>query len=292
MNRFFWIINLTLLAAATAITLSVFFYAPTAGRGMMPANVTTMLSLEPGTDPHAAAAVEHGAEGNSANIEPIWQRSLFRPERREEEAVAEQNADSVLALPGNLELIGIGVLGNISAAIICAIEQPAVAARIDAFSGKDVASRQKGKSTSKRHVYKVGQAVGNSGFTVKSVSLDTVTLACGTQEQTLKLKKTPSGRAKGTFSGKTATGAAATKENRTAILRQPAEAVADGNKSYQPVNTDSPLTESAMPTSERIKRVRRADGRTATPLNTSGMDNNNQQQQKLEKMKFLSSSHS
>ena len=289
MKRFFWIINLTLLAVAAAITLTAFYYAPppTSGRLAMRAAPP---SSERGAGLHAASMAGELAGENRASIESIWQRSLFRPERRDAEAAAEQQADGGMELPCNLELLGVGVLGNSAAAIICAGEQqPAAAARVDAFSGRDVDPRPKGKGAAKRHVYKVGQAVGDSGFTVKTVSFDSVILARGTQEQTLTLKKTNSGRAKGSIGGKAVNGTTVPNTKQPMALRPSASLPEAERKAYQPVNTAIPVSGNNMPTSDRIRLLRGAGGAIAAPLNNV---TNSNQRPSAEKMKILSAPQS
>ena len=103
------------------------------------------------------------------------------------------------------------------------------------------------------------------------------------------LKKTNSGRAKGSIGGKAVNGTTVSNTKQPMALRPSASLPEAERKAYQPVNTAIPVSGNNMPTSDRIRLLRGAGGAIAAPLNNV---TNSNQRPSAEKMKILSAPQS
>ena len=194
MNRLFWFINIILLALAVVLTMAIVRYAPPSNGTPVVAGGKKNASVrsEPATGGLLAAFRQKafGAEAvTPTDTKPIWQQSLFRPDRTEEEPSESGDDAGPIAAPGDLDLIGIGILGDMKAAIILSASKQTPGARnfgpAAGFQQNPAVPAAKKEKT--RHVYRVGQAIGDSGYQLKEIHTDEVVITHGTTEQTLKI---------------------------------------------------------------------------------------------------------
>jgi hypothetical protein len=216
MNRLvLWLANALLAVAACATTAWVLGQAPAtaadargdeskAGRGERKADRKGA--------PRDVAEADGLAAGNpAADADVLWQQSLFRPERTEDltQPTAEDPAVAAAAL--NLELVGLARIGERAVAVIVSHRgaaprragapagpgrnpRPGVlrppAAPEPGPGGPAEAGAPEPEGPPDRHVYKVGDTVGDSGYTLKEIRLKEkeVVLVRGSEERVLKLE--------------------------------------------------------------------------------------------------------
>lgn len=214
MNKLFWLINVSLLLVAILVTTAV---------ASSKSKTATVQEVDAGSERKRAEPSSRMSQVSPSTVgaatddtDVLWQKSLFRPDRTEEES---SNSEEVTG-PANqaadgMELIGIGVIGTESAAIILTKEAGPVPPMRAAFTGPKAggsgkpAEKDKTPAVKTQHIYKLGQVVGLTGFKVKEIKLAEVILAKGAEERTLKLEK-------GDAASKTRSESAAAAATRTA----------------------------------------------------------------------------
>lgn len=192
MNKLFWLINAGLLVAAVWVTLLA-AQAPsprTRATDLTPKREAKRGETRPARPSTTAASLV------PASVDVLWEKSLFRPDRTEEEATETPGPAGAGGKAGaeGMELIGIGRVGDIAAAIILTRAAPAAPPPgprpgLGPGAAKAGAAAKAERPAKTQHIYKVGQAVGDSGYKVKEIRLTEVVLVHGSEELTLKLEK-------------------------------------------------------------------------------------------------------
>ncbi len=180
MIRVYLILNLLLGAVAVAATGWMFL-----GRDAEPPAVEEPPAFEysedtleiTGEDDMGIAAGLTSAVG-MADVEKMWQRVLFNPERRERvELEPEPPAETS---PVEIELMAIGIVGSRAAAVIVVEE----AARTRRSPGQ-----RRGGTVRERtqNVYSLGDSLGGTGYTIEAINMEEVILIRGDEERILRL---------------------------------------------------------------------------------------------------------
>ncbi|MBT3377629.1 MAG: hypothetical protein HN742_14265 [Lentisphaerae bacterium] len=184
MNRY-WLLNGTLLALAVFASYGMLNHDARA-RWRLPAALRGPLDAKalPTAGQKAQRDIDALRPTYSSGIDTLWQRSLFCKERTEEIKETPENEEPPEPTPEEegLELVGIGIIGTKAAAII--LITPKAGARRTAPTPKRVTTR--GRTTAKRtaakappkqrsrHVYRQGDKVGETGWTVRDILFDFV----------------------------------------------------------------------------------------------------------------------
>ena len=189
MNRLFWLINIILLALAAVLTMDIARYAPAPDGATGAGGKNAARRAGSATAGQLDAARQKPLAADpvmAADTRTLWQQSLFRPDRTEEEPGETGDAAAAVAA-GDLDLIGIGILGNVKAAIILtpAKQSPARSAGSGGVTPKNPADAAKREKT--KHVYRVGQIIGDTGYQLREIRLSEVVISRGGTEQTLKI---------------------------------------------------------------------------------------------------------
>jgi hypothetical protein len=118
---------------------------------------------------------------SSAELAMLHEQTLFNPDRtealdlRSDEKASDEKASDEKA-PMDMELIGIGTVGEKSAAVILTRTAP----------GRS----RSNETTRSKHVYMLGQSVADTGYVIESISMREVILVKGDEERTLRLETT------------------------------------------------------------------------------------------------------
>ncbi|MDT8390541.1 MAG: hypothetical protein RRC34_08545 [Lentisphaeria bacterium] len=177
MSGWYKMINLVLIAGAAAATLwlaRALGGAELRGDGLIP-------------EPTGRSNVETGAEDRPSDISPdqeghakrlpldddqvktLWEKNVFSPTRSEGVNIENGRADGERG-NAEMELIGVGSVGGESAAVIL-------------FHKKG--GRGEGSG---RHVYKPGDMIADTGYTLDKVSLYEAVLTKGADERVLRIE--------------------------------------------------------------------------------------------------------
>lgn len=215
MNRLIlWVVNVGLLLLAAAVTVWVVRQAPTPGAVAVEGRGDGKTSRserkaerKPGTKESAEGVTPH-APVSAADSDVLWQQTLFRPERTENLTEATADAAAAAGAALNLELVGLARIGERAVAVIMqhrgqtvrrpgvvVVGLPAGMARSVSRAPSVAPAPAEGAAPSPegppdRHVYKVGDKVGDSGYTLKDIRLKEkeVVLVRGSEERVLKLE--------------------------------------------------------------------------------------------------------
>lgn len=207
-----WIVNAGLLVLAAAVTVWVVGQKPLAadvdGRGD-PKNPRTERKSERKAGPREAAETPPSHDAvSTADSEVLWQQTLFRPERTEDLSVPAPEDAAAANAALNLELVGLARIGDRAVAIIVQHRGQAVRRAQPVLPGlpggvaRSVArgpavlavpgegGEEPAAGPPDRHVYKVGDKVGDSGYSLKEIRLQEkeAVLLRGAEERTLKLE--------------------------------------------------------------------------------------------------------
>jgi len=208
-NRAFWtILNLVLFAAGAWATWAILRQpselepSETGGTGV----VFPTREPDTGKKPVAAPSVRPSDElvkTVMAEIDSLWRETLFNPRRTEE--IAEENEPAGTAKGPDafdFELIGIGVIGKRAAAVIWVHRRGVSRARTTP-RGRTAAVRSRQRSSGKEkagkdgpRVYKLGDPVEDTGYTVKEIRLNEVVLVRGDETRVLALDRSDEGSTK------------------------------------------------------------------------------------------------
>jgi hypothetical protein len=178
MSRLYGLLNV-ILAVAGVYAVSWMLGQKPAERWELPKTRTL-----PASAPRAA-----DRPGPAGNLDParqiplddLWKHSLFRPDRTEvvgDDEEADEQADS--NQPQDMELIGIGIIGKESAAVILV--------RATTTRRRNVRTPQPEPKKQTRHVYRLGQTIAETGYVLKEITLTQVTLVRGADERILELE--------------------------------------------------------------------------------------------------------
>jgi hypothetical protein len=187
MNAVFWLFNGLLALLAVVVTVAVLQFQP-----------KLSASSPSGTDSRS-----HGRKGETAlpapipepqnrrllanaKLDPLWQNSLFRPSRTEDQTTDAAATAETGARNDDMDLIGIGGVGKDAAAIIILPDRPAKPATVKpgAKPGDPAA-----KPPPTKRIFRTGETILDTGFTLKEIRFDEVTLARGEEERILKMKR-------------------------------------------------------------------------------------------------------
>jgi len=175
MNRFLVLLNIGLALGAVSLTLWA-----------LQPSVPPELPQPPVVDEDAGGeavvktAVQIPYRLGEQTHDVLWEKTLFSPGRKEASVDAAGAAAGVEAVPEvDLELIGIGVVGKESAAVILIKGRMRGPAR-----GR--ADGQEGPRT--QHVYRLDQMIEETGWKVAAIGLNGVTLRRGEEEKVLEMK--------------------------------------------------------------------------------------------------------
>jgi hypothetical protein len=204
MSKLSWfLLNVCLLIAAVLATGMVLRQQPGArwvtrgaARNAAPPSSTPPTTARTSKPGGSGAGASHSL--TAAELDELWQKSLFCPARTEE--INEDTGAPATAQPQAIEfeLVGIGVIGDKSAAIILTqqarVASPVVRSAAARGTGSTRGSgKDKGGPTPApeptKHVYVAGQAIGDTGYTVKEIKPTEVVLTKGAEERILKVER-------------------------------------------------------------------------------------------------------
>ncbi len=193
MSRTGWFITNLLLAVVAALTTRAILRPPTvseaasAGRRRAAVDPTQRAAPVPvkdaGSGSHSALVTAVLGEADT-----LWKDSLFRPDRTED-IVTEATAPS--ATPNaavQFELIGVGLIADKSAAIIL-VKSNRPRTTSPTSRGRGSRPLPSAPPERKRHVYRLGDEIADTGYVLKEIKLTEVTVARGDQTQVLKLER-------------------------------------------------------------------------------------------------------
>lgn len=180
MNRY-WLLNGTLLAVAVIASHALLNHDARA-RWRLPAALRQPIELKPPTTATEQNRLDVDAlrPTYSQGIDTLWQRSLFCKDRTEviKETAEEEEPPEPTPEEEGLELVGIGIIGTKAAAIILitpktAARRPTPTSRRTTMRGRKSTTKPPTKQRS-RHVYRCGDKVGETGWTVREILFDFV----------------------------------------------------------------------------------------------------------------------
>jgi len=176
MNRY-WLLNGTLLAVAVFASYAMLNHDARA-RWRLPEALRQPVEIKPTTTAAEQDRLDVDAlrPTYSQGIDTLWQRSLFCEDRTEEikETAEDEEPPEPTPEEEGLELVGIGIIGTKAAAIILII--PKTTARRS--TPRRITTRGRKSSTKpptkrrSRHVYRCGDKVGETGWTVREILFD------------------------------------------------------------------------------------------------------------------------
>jgi hypothetical protein len=208
-----WIVNVALLLLAGVVTAWVLGQVPSLSVGEAkgdpkPARADRKAEHKGGAGEADEAVVPQGL-ASVEDADTLWQQTLFRPERTEDitQPAAEEVAAGAVAV--DLELVGLARIGERFVAVIVSYRgQPrraapgapgmaptarrGAAARAAAAAPAGPGAEAVPEGPPDRHVYKVGDKIGESGYVLKEIRLKEkeAVLARGSEERVLKLDAT------------------------------------------------------------------------------------------------------
>lgn len=264
MTRAYRLLNIALLVLAVAVTyLVVEPWAQTTAEG----NVSNALR-EAASGPATAAGMASNNKNPRApraempDLHELYTQSLFSPERSE---VLGQIEATETAATGtlNMELIGIGAMGDTAAAVILVHNrQPR--------RGPHLGQAEKATT---RHVYRLGQQVENTGYIIREISLTEVVLVKGDEERILRLEAADAGS---TARKEVATAPQTAKlvQQQLAAQATTAAAAAAKEPGNPPPAPPTPTTNAARRAEfmARMREMREARERNGTPLPPESFD--------------------
>lgn len=197
MNNLLWILaNCGLLVAAYGVTVWVRDYEPPALAWAADADEASGDNVEGRLQPRKSDSdvVAAGTGLNSNELDELWEKTLFRPERTEDVVTPDDpTAQEEQREQAQMELIGVGKIGDKPVAII--LEKAAPRRRVRRLvRGRPRSGKQEeeddddSSSTKTQHIYREGSEVGSTGYTVSSIGFNEVVLVRGDEEMTLRLE--------------------------------------------------------------------------------------------------------
>ena len=219
MGKLYWLLNLGLLVLAGIATMRVINDNPKVRWGGYSARVLAPEKAGFGTVPPQRRVVPSMPEGISPeDSDELWQKTLFRPERTEETAAAGEKKDQDDPEAFELELVGIGIIGSESAAIILEKRNRRSARRSSRRRTPTTPAKKNAPKERTQHVYRIDDVVGDTGYKVKEIKFDEVMLVRGDEERILKLES----------------GDTASEARRTTAVKSEAKAAAkDGTRTVK-----------------------------------------------------------
>ncbi|NLF17663.1 MAG: hypothetical protein GX595_10455 [Lentisphaerae bacterium] len=205
-----WVVNAALLVLAGAVTVWVVRHdgrvaASAPSEAKAPGRAERKVDRRLPSRPEDAAASARPTL-SAADADVLWQATLFRPERTEDLSVVSAEEDAVPAAALDLELVGLARIGDRAVAVIVQ-HRGAPTRRVLPVGGAagvlgrsplrrptppapEPASAPTPEGPPDRHVYKTGDAIGDSGYTLKEIRFaeKEVVLVRGSEERTLKLE--------------------------------------------------------------------------------------------------------
>jgi hypothetical protein len=262
MNRtVLWLLNAVLLVVACGVTAWVVGQTPPPASADGKGDAKSARP-ERKSDRKAVAkeAEDVGAQQgvmSTEDVDVLWQQTLFRAERTEDVTQAPVEDAAAAAQPIDLELVGLARIGERAVAVIVQYRgqpprRPTPGPVPVGAAGRSpvrrtpparpavpspVASAAEGapEGPPDRHVYKEGDKVGDSGYTLKEIRLKgkEVVLVRGSEERILKLDDTDDQSANrrevaANLAAQAAQAAQAHLAKAAAAARPPAEGAAPG----------------------------------------------------------------
>jgi hypothetical protein len=176
MSRLYGLLNVILAVAAVYVVSWMLGQKP-AERWELPKTRTLPASAPRVMDRERTVAADPARQ---IALDDLWKHSLFRPDRTEE--VGDEETDEVADSnqPQDMELIGIGIIGKESAAVILV--------RATTTRRRNVRTSQPEPKKQTRHVYRLGETIAETGYVLKEITLNQVTLVRGADERVLELE--------------------------------------------------------------------------------------------------------
>jgi len=201
-----WLINGVLAAMAVAVTWLL-------ANGWSERSAAGRLEGAAAGGPAVTAAAGLPAPAVGVTPEQLSERTLFRPNRSEEDLTDDGPAAEPDVRLAELELAGIGIIGGDAAAVIL-------------MPGRNpVTNPAAKKGEPLRRVFRPGDAIPGTGFILKEVRLDEVMLARGSENSVLKFnRKDPGSQVRSTAAVQAAQVAA--QESARRLTAPPAAAPA------------------------------------------------------------------
>ena len=190
MSTLFWFLNAGLLLLAVMATVTVSHYQPAQRMDLKWEKTDAIKERgEPGMKPgESPTAIRNQPVGDT---EILWKNTLFRPDRTEDIDTQNQAMPEAVTPVSEMELVGIAIIGNDAAAIILLQDHntPQRSLRSKLPNSPGAGKDNKDKPAPVKHIYRLGQPVGESGFTLKEIRMTEVVLTRGEEERILKLDK-------------------------------------------------------------------------------------------------------
>ncbi|MDX9980595.1 MAG: hypothetical protein RBU25_11275 [Lentisphaeria bacterium] len=205
MNRFLWlVVNLGLVVAACALGLWLVGSNPAErwqtvrDQALEPSGQQSGQAPVPDRpEPPAAAAIHHGV--GSQNLDSLWRRSLFRPERTEDivlQMEAEKAQDTPPPPKVEFELVGIAMLNDRRVAILHVRQatppRPPPSARpgitVRGPGGTIPQPADEPKSPPAKKLFREGDEVGGTGYLLAEIRKREVLLKKGDEELVVSLQ--------------------------------------------------------------------------------------------------------
>lgn len=201
-----WMINVALLVLAGAVTVWVVRHDGSAAAAS-PSEEGAPVRPDRKADRRLPSRPEDVIASmrpvlSAADVDVLWQATLFRPERTEDLSVVSAEASAVPAAAFDLELVGLARIGERAVAVIVQHRSAPVRRVLPAgVLGRSPLRRPTTPAPEPepapmpegppdRHVYKAGDAIGDSGYSLKEIRFaeKEVVLVRGSEERTLKLE--------------------------------------------------------------------------------------------------------
>lgn len=175
MSTFHWfMLNLLLLFVAVFATLTVLQQEPgQRWAGMLERGAEDDAADDPDVAGSGAAQFRGMRRSGMLDADLLWQRTLFRPEREEKVITAgaeAKKADDKKTTSVQFELVGIMAIATEAVAII-QIRQTRVRSSTRGRRTPPKDGKQPGGLQNTRHVYRVGQEIEDTGYTLKEVRM-------------------------------------------------------------------------------------------------------------------------
>ncbi|MCK5801360.1 MAG: hypothetical protein KAI66_00940 [Lentisphaeria bacterium] len=200
MSKAAWLgLNLVLACVALGVTHFVLGYDPSGDWRNREEKTKTRVVAGRRTMPVAtdtATNVTRDIMG-PASMDTLWKQSLFRPDRTEEEKKENEGANAAAkpALPPvDMELLGTAKIADRQVAIII-VKKKGRSRPVRRVRGRPVKlppAEEVGDDTDKRdpkrHIKRVGDEVGSTGYIVKEIHFGEVMLTRGDEELVLRIQ--------------------------------------------------------------------------------------------------------
>lgn len=180
----YWLLNVLLALATVAVGFWV-SNQDAIGRWRSNRPEITAVPLPSTRESRANPAIAPLGFHSAAEMDELWQRTLFRPERTDAQNAAAVGNEEPAAAQVPMEFVGMGRFDARAAAIII-VREPKGRQR-PARPGAATPSGPRQPVDRRPKVYAVGEEVGSTGYLVKEIHFDNVLLVKGNLERVLTL---------------------------------------------------------------------------------------------------------